>query len=500
MTQNYDAIIIGGGSAGMACAVRAAQLHLTICIIEIDKEIGGTLHLTAGHLSAANTKRQAEKNIKDSVNEHFDDLLKISKNTLDNDIALKAVNLAPNTINWLQDLGYTFHENTPIIIYGHEAYSTARTYFGDKDYGGKDIKGSGKAVLNTLLPLFKKKEAEQKIVVFYNHQLTNLIKNNEEIIAIHTLNIETKKEVIFTTKNIPVIITTGGYAANANFYTKVMQPFLQQKEAHYPNRLLSSAHTNSQGQGIEAILNIGGQFVGAEKHISTLGGIELEPNSGRTSFWDAWARVSNSKDRTPREIYINENGERFMNEQDLTVDQRERIVLKQPNQRFYAIMDEASLQAGPCIVVQWNVEQFKAEAEKEKCCWAANSIEELAEKIGVPKNNLVNTVKDYNNSVSIKKDDAFNRSILDYDVKSPPYYAILIYAYSLISFGGIKVNTHLQVLNQNNAPIKNLYAAGEILGAAATSGNAFCGGMLLTPALSFGKWLAEEIAENKINE
>ncbi len=75
----------------------------------------------------------------------------------------------------------------------------------------------------------------------------------------------------------------------------------------------------------------------------------------------------------------------------------------------------------------------------------------------------------------------------------PPYYAVLCYAYSLISFGGLKVNNQLQVVQQNNLPIENLFVAGEILGAAATSGHAFCGGMLLTPAISFGKWLGETL-------
>jgi fumarate reductase flavoprotein subunit len=39
-----------------------------------------------------------------------------------------------------------------------------------------------------------------------------------------------------------------------------------------------------------------------------------------------------------------------------------------------------------------------------------------------------------------------------------------------------------------------LYAAGEALGTSATSGNAFCGGMLATPALGFGRILGRELA------
>jgi fumarate reductase flavoprotein subunit len=55
------------------------------------------------------------------------------------------------------------------------------------------------------------------------------------------------------------------------------------------------------------------------------------------------------------------------------------------------------------------------------------------------------------------------------------------------------VNAQLQVVTEGDIPYNNLFAAGEVLGAAATSGEAFCGGMLITPALSFGKWLGDTL-------
>ena len=157
------------------------------------------------------------------------------------------------------------------------------------------------------------------------------------------------------------------------------------------------------------------------------------------------------------------------------------------------MFDEASLQAGPCVVVQWNADKFKEEAVKEKCCWQAGTIEELANKINVPFENLQQNIHLFNKAVDEKNDFQFGRTVLDFKVAEAPYYALLVYAYSLISFGGIKVNDQLQVLCDDGTTIKNCYAAGEILGAAATSGNAFCGGMLLTPAISFGKWLGETL-------
>jgi flavocytochrome c len=474
----YDLVVVGAGSAGMPCAIRAAQRGLSVLVVEKDTEVGGTLHLTAGHLSAGGTQRQREKGIEDSTAEHWADVQRISHGTTDEAIAKKAVELAPSTINWLEELGYAFHEKAPLIIYGHEAYSKPRTYFGADDYFGGPIVQPGKAVLKVLLPVFNSLVADGTIDLRLRHSLQHLLMNDERVVGIEVLHAGESRH--FFGKHI--VLTTGGYASDSGFFKQHVKNI---------DRLISTAKTTSTADGIKAAMNIGAVFHGAEKHISTLGGIETEPGSGRANFWSAWARVSNGVDRKQREIYVNELGERFMNEYDSTVDERERLVLQQPHQRFYVVFDETSLNDGPCVVVQWNAERFKKEAKKEKCCWSAATIEELAAKINIPADALQKTVERYNDFIANQSDDDFGRTYLHHAVKQAPFYALLVYAYSLISFGGIKVNEDLQVVDANGKAIKGLYAAGEILGAGATSGNAFCSGMVLTPALSFGKWLGE---------
>jgi predicted oxidoreductase len=64
-----------------------------------------------------------------------------------------------------------------------------------------------------------------------------------------------------------------------------------------------------------------------------------------------------------------------------------------------------------------------------------------------------------------------------------------------VTFGGLDVNGELQVLDTDCEPTSGLYAAGEALGAAATSGGDFVGGMLITPALSFGRILGRQLAD-----
>ena len=54
---------------------------------------------------------------------------------------------------------------------------------------------------------------------------------------------------------------------------------------------------------------------------------------------------------------------------------------------------------------------------------------------------------------------------------------------------GIAVNPGLEVVRADGEPVPNLYAAGELLGAGQTMGKAFVGGMMVTPAMSLGRWL-----------
>lgn len=474
-----DILIIGAGSAGMTCAICAAQKGKKVLVIEKSDTVGGTLHYTAGHLSGAATNRQTNKNITDSPKEHFADIVRISRNTMNPIIAQKAVKLAPTTINWLDELGYPFHEKAPLIIYGHEPYSKPRTYLGENDISAS-MNASGKTILHLLLPLWNQLIADGLIECRLSTKLVSIEKSGEEIAGVMvSKNNEQEK---LKAKNY--VLTTGGYASNPTFFKSV---------THGAPRLISTSNPNSTGDGIIAAQEIGAVFSGGEKHSSTLGAIELIPGNGRVDFWGAWARVSNGMDRKQREIYVNEAGVRFMNEYDLNVDERERVVLQQPNARFWLIFDDNALRDGLSVVPQWTIEDLIAESKKENAVWQAETIAELAIKTGLSIETLLNTVNEYNSICENKNDHQFNRTYLEHAIKKAPYYAILVYAYSLISFGGIEVNNALQVITSDKKQIINLYAAGEILGAAATSGHAFCGGMLLTPALSFGKWLGETL-------
>jgi flavocytochrome c len=490
---DYDIIVVGAGTAGMPCAIAAAEKGAKILVIEKAERVGGTLHYTGGHMSAGGTRHQAQHNIDgDNPNDHYEEVMRISNNTAVPYIVKLATDEAPKTIDWLDSLGFEFAPESPRIVYGHVPYSIARTQYG---------KDAGESIFKAIKPVWDTFVASGNITVMLQTELKALIIKNRKVTGIQVL--ENKKRKSFSAKS--VVLTTGGYANNPTMFAK--------KHPNHP-RLISTAAPTSMGDGIEIAEKIGAKFWNADTHISSLGGIEFEPNSGHADFWTAWAMVFTTSYRAAREVYINDKGKRFMDESNPDPDYRERAVAEQPNKRFWLIFDETALvgknsqigrttgyvnvdkntTAAPMTVVpKWTIDKIKEEATKGKCVWVADSIGALAQKTGLPTQQLKATIAQFNQFVSTGIDAEYGRKDLKNSVDNGPFYAILTYATSLITFGGLAVNEKLQVIDNQNNAIPNLYAAGEILGAGATTGNAFCGGMLVTPAISFGRILGRTL-------
>lgn len=63
----------------------------------------------------------------------------------------------------------------------------------------------------------------------------------------------------------------------------------------------------------------------------------------------------------------------------------------------------------------------------------------------------------------------------------------------MVSFAGLAVDADPRVVKRSGEAVANLYAVGEVIGAGATSGNAYTNGMLVTPAVTFGRLLGERV-------
>ncbi len=472
----YDVLIVGAGTAGMACAITAAGQGAKVGVVEKSDHIGGALHWSGGHMSAGGTRLQKSRGIDDSPEKHYQDIININGSSGDLELIKLAVEEAPRTINWLEDLGFDFAPECPRIIYGHVPYTLPRTHYGTN---------KALSIYEVLKPLWDDQIKKGNIDLFLHHEWKGLEQNNNQFNEVITENSDGEKS--FFGQNI--VLTTGGYGSNPSFFS--------QKHPNTP--LMSSTYPSATGDGHQIIEKIGGRFQYAEMHLPSLGGVELA--KGRCNFNEAWAMVLTSVYRQPREIYVNNQGFRFMREDEINADTRERLAIQQPGWTFWLIFDEAALLErmengieNP-IMIGWDTEKIKAAALEERFLWKADSIASLCQKTGLPYNNLNTTISGFNTIVDQGNDHDFGREYLKNKVEQAPYYALQVHASVLVTFGGMKVNPQLQLLDQAGKIMPGLYGAGEFLGLGATSGSAFCSGMAITPALSFGRILGKTLTK-----
>jgi succinate dehydrogenase/fumarate reductase flavoprotein subunit len=111
LSSCYDVIVIGGGAAGLAAAVEAAQNGRSVALLEKGPKLGGTTSRAIGSITANRTSHQRKAGIIDSPQAQFDDmsLLAGPMEPRDN-LSLRRLytEQIADTFRWLQDHGIVF--------------------------------------------------------------------------------------------------------------------------------------------------------------------------------------------------------------------------------------------------------------------------------------------------------------------------------------------------------------------------------------------------------
>ena len=241
----------------------------------------------------------------------------------------------------------------------------------------------------------------------------------------------------------------------------------------------------SLGDGLDLAISVGGWLRGQRLHRAGTGSI-LTANRFPAKFYARFSTVPQV--RLPWEIWVNDKGRRFVREDEPLVRPRAQAVLRLPRLRYVIVFDEGILNRAPPGLPQFSRQQLLEHCENHPMFARASSLAELAAAANVDAEGLEHAVLDYNQAVASGA-DVLGREHLPAPIIQPPFYAITHLGSSATSSAGVVVNDGLQVVRGNQEPIPGLYAAGEVLGAGTTLGSAFAPGMMLTPALSLGRWL-----------
>ena len=149
-------------------------------------------------------------------------------------------------------------------------------------------------------------------------------------------------------------------------------------------------------------------------------------------------------------VYVNDSGERFTNEQI-----------------HYAIATNKVLQQkSPWIVTDSSEANAKLIEALESAMTTgevvkADTLEALAEAMGVPVDTFIKTMETFNEGVEAGKDAMGKGTDYLVAVNKAPYYGIKLYGQTMGTFAGVKTNENYQVLTKDGSVINNLYATGE---------------------------------------
>lgn len=465
-----DLIVVGSGMAGLVATARGVELGLNVLILEQSVRTGGCIHYAGGTVSGADFKIQRENNVEDSPAAFFADIEALGGEGEFNVALAKAhTELAGSAIDWLdEDLGVDFGDRS--LVGG--AYTAMQTLRVTRALGSYSM-GAANAYLDPLNERLEQAIADGKAQILYNTRVTELLVEGDKVVGVKA------GDRVFNAPS--VLLATGGYSYNEDLL----------KLAGFEN-VVSCAPSTSDGSGFLLAKAVGGVYDNMDEIVNYYGG------GLPTDGFDMRYQVNN---KYPGMIYVNADGERVGVEESAT----SAMWFGQKESKLYAVISgnmvnpEQGLirhpMMNPAPLENNGWDKLEELAAAGNCVYKADTLEELAEKIGAA--NLAATVEAYNKDVAAGVDSAFGRDAANMvALEKGPYYAVMTvpYVWSGTS-GGVRVNGEGYLQREDGSVITGLSLAGEILGPSNILGKINFGGINHSMCATWGIAAAENAAK-----
>lgn len=438
-----DVIIAGGGPAGLAAAVTAGENNLTSIIFEKTNTTGGAANMGMGPLGIdTHIQKKLFNNI--TVQEALDEHMRYTHFQVDSDLVQTYFNKSADTISWLEDYGVEF---AGAFRYFKESAATWHIVKPENGVIGPRAAGP---MARTLA----EKAQEMGTTICLETSMKSLIVEDGRVVGMIAVDKDGNE---IEARGKAVVVATGGFGNNEEMLRDEFD--LNLWKDFWPFRI--PAH---QGEGLQGMWDIGAERYGANLEII----YQLADNMN-WFLLDAVLRQPN--------LLINQRGDRFMNEQYMgNTTYTGNAIRQQPGKYAYCILDDAIInyykQNGPDIFDIVHPEEAffavgpefeRAVAEGYDGYFEADTIEELAEKIGIDPDKLQETFDEYNQMCEEGRDGKFHKNP---DFLHPIYGKgkyrcgkFFVAAYG--SIGGVRINKYCEVMGADQEPIPGLYACGN---------------------------------------
>lgn len=443
--EKVDIVVIGAGGAGLSAATEAASKGKKVIVLEKMGNAGGNTSSATGGLNASETSVQKKLGIEDSNAQYIEDTIKGGHNLNDPDLVRNMVEHSAETVDWLIGLG------ADLTDVGKMAGSTnKRTH---RPQGGAAIGAH-------LVPVLVKAAETAGAEIRYNSRVTQIVKADDGSVAgVKVLS----EEGEYTISASAVIVATGGFGASPELVVKY-RPDLA--------GFGTTNHRGATGDAIALVEPFDADFVQMDQ-------IQTHPTVVPSNGFMITEAV-----RGNGAIMVNREGKRFGNEM-ATRDVMSAAILAQTGKTAYLLFDQG---------VRESLKAIEGYAKKGLLTEGA-SLEELAQKLGMPAADLKASVDTYNSYQASGNDAEFSRKADDMPraIATAPFYAVEVGPAIHHTMGGIKINTKAQVLNKSGSVVKGLFAAGEVTGG--IHGGNRLGGNAVADICVYGKIAADSALE-----
>jgi tricarballylate dehydrogenase len=447
--HRYDVVVAGCGIAGLSAAVSAAQDGAKVAVLERStvEERGGNTRWTEAFMRMKN-----ENEVADDFEEHFmannaanldpslvaetarpyaewSSIVKAMAFTDPEIIATLAAQAGP-TLQWLKQYGLKFSDMASYLI----TQSTTRIC----------PVGGGWALIEALA----KAAEERGVDFFYETTARALIRDDRgEVAGLEAIGANRGTRFFGA-----VVLACGGFEGNAE-----MQARYFGARSRYIRPVARGGYYN-KGEGIQMALDIGAAPCGdfTQYH--------AEPIDPRSGVSEPIVFVF------PYGILVDGSGRRFIDEASYTVDaiyeNISRTINELPGGVAYLVCD-ARLD---------DVPNWQRTVRSDQKPVVAETLHELAAKLGIPAEGLSRTIEAFNAATvagefkPLEVDGLSTRGLSPAKsnwarpIDKKPYRAWPVSSANCFTFGGLRCNTHAQVLDLDGRPILGLYAAGETMG------------------------------------
>lgn len=491
-TKNAEIVIVGAGGAGLAAAVEAIENGAeNVIILEKTSTTGGSMNYTSGSMSGAETIIQEIDGITDTKESFVEDIMKNGAQKGNEALIRAFVEEDVAAIQWLWDNGLS--DNTfsidratgtmSVFAPEHALYSAKRTY-----KPSPDDKATYKCAAHEILDQAVK--GMSQVTIEFGAEATQLVQNEKGQVLSVVATVNGKTIRYDASKG--VVMATGGYSGNS---------MLLAEFTTYGGEYLAGGASTSDGYGIYMMQEVGANIEKESlSYVPTFPmGLDVGNGPGKIAPTYTWKAGG---------ICVNQEGERFVDETLADVEAREVALEEQTNAIQYDIFTPTIVESLQATGGSMFWDYFYAPGMPyNQFVVEAASLEELAEKLGVPYENLQVTVNNYNAHVESQETDEFGRrytedSINTYNlavnkVEGDHYYAVALKALCVMTLGGVSTNEQAQVLDTAGNIIPGLYAAGECVN---MWGRFVSGGTGIMGPIVFGRIAARNIMTSELSE